>query len=261
MSTYRYILTASALLIVLISFGQGRSEIFTVTGITNTINLDQIDPVARKPEVSGSGILLTGKGVVATNYHVIEDSKNISIKILRNDRIETYSVKVLITDKKNDLALLAIDDKKFLPIASVPYLAADQAERGESVFTIIIPIKGIKDINFEVTNGVISSILGISDDRRYYQTSISIQSRNSGCALFNSNGEIIGLTTPGLKQDAPGTKIQDINYAIKSNYLLLLAEKAGIKDQLPKQNQLANKEMQDQVKILKENVCQILVIR
>ena len=100
MSTYRYILTASALLIVLISFGQGRSEIFTVTGITNTINLDQIDPVARKPEVSGSGILLTGKGVVATNYHVIEDSKNISIKILRNDRIETYSVKVLITDKK-----------------------------------------------------------------------------------------------------------------------------------------------------------------
>lgn len=212
-------------------------------------------------EVSGSGVLLTGKGIVATNHHVIEGGKGISIKILKDGKSETYSAKVLTADKSNDIALLSIDDKDFLPISKIPYIVTTKADVGESVFTIGFPLNNIMGKNYKVTNGIISSSSGIQDDIRYYQITVPIQPGNSGGPLFNENGDIIGLTTSRLSGENIGTKIENANYAIKSNYLLLLTEMAGIKDDLPKQNQLASKELKEQVETLKEYVCLIHVIK
>ena len=109
--------------------------------------------------------------------------------------------------------------------------------------------------NYKVTDGIISAKSGIADDVRYYQISVPLQPGNSGGPLFNSEGNIIGITSAKLNSKAAGTVIENVNYAIKSIYL------TGLMNILPDLNiptpsiQLTNKELKDQVKILKNYVC------
>jgi len=77
----------------------------------------------------------------------------------------------------------------------------------------------------KVTNGIISSLSGIQDDPRIIQTTVAIQSGNSGGPLLNMNGEVVGVTTSSLKTfftesglDVP----QNVNYAVKSAYVSAL---------------------------------------
>ena len=190
---------------------------------------------------------------------VINQPKNITLTIDEKGLLRVYNAKILTTDKINDIALLSIDDKDFKPFSTIPYILTNKAEIGESVFTIGFPLNNIMGNNFKVTNGIISSNSGIHDDVRFYQITVPIQPGNSGGPLFNEYGDIIGLTTSRLSGESIGTKIENANYAIKSNYLLFLTELAGIRDDLPKMNQLGSKELKDQVEILKDYVCLIRV--
>ena len=63
---------------------------------------------------SGSGFVLTTNGIIATNYHVIEDVENVDVFVNRNGAVKKYKAKVLISDKTNDLSLLKIDDASFI---------------------------------------------------------------------------------------------------------------------------------------------------
>ena len=133
----------------------------------------------------------------------------------------------------------------------------EKADIGENVFTIGYPLNDIMGNNYKLSNGIISAKSGIEDDIRFYQISVPLQPGNSGGPLFNSEGNIIGLTTSRLNSKAVGTEIENVNYAIKSSYLLTLYTMLPNSNILPSNSTLATKDLKDQVKILKNFVCLI----
>jgi S1-C subfamily serine protease len=212
-----------------------------------------------RPRSSGSGFFITTSGIIATNAHVIEKASKIQVTISTDKETTSYAAKVLLTDVINDVALLQITDDKFTKLTNIPYGIVENSEIGSRVFTIGYPLNTIMGSNFKVTDGIISSKSGISDDLRYYQISVPVQPGNSGGPLFNKDGNVIGLTTAKLNSQALGTPIENVNYAVKSSYLLNLYYMLPESTKLPTTSSLKSKELQDQVKILKNYVCLINV--
>ena len=208
---------------------------------------------------SGSGFFVTANGIIATNAHVIEDASNIEIYLSNDFENFTHKAKVLLADNKNDVALLQIDDENFKEITTIPYVINEKSEVGEKVFTIGYPLNDVMGVNYKVTDGIISSKTGIDDDVRYYQISVPLHPGNSGGPLFNKEGNIIGITTARLNSDVVGAKIENVNYAIKISYLLNLYNMLPNASSLNTTPKLSNKELQEQVKILKNYVCLIKV--
>jgi S1-C subfamily serine protease len=208
---------------------------------------------------SGSGFFLTTNGIIATNAHVVEGSSKIEITVSNEVGVFTYNTKVLLVDSKNDVALLQIDDDKFKGFSKIPYGVTENSDVGSKVFTIGYPLNDVMGTNFKVTDGIISAISGISDDVRYYQISVPIQPGNSGGPLFNKEGNIIGITSATLNEKAVGTRVENVNYAIKSSYLLNLYNMLPNSTKLSSTSVVESKELQEQVKILKNYVCLIKV--
>ena len=210
-------------------------------------------------KASGSGFFLSSTGVVATNAHVIANASKIEIVISNEIGTFTYKTKILLSDNKNDVALLQIDDSTFKGLSSIPYGLSEKGEVGEKVFTIGYPLNDVMGTNYKLTDGIISSKSGIEDDVRYYQISVPLQPGNSGGPLFNKDGIVIGITSSKLNSKAVGTDIQNVNYAIKASYLLNLYNMLPNPSKIETTSQVANKQLQDQVKVLKNYVCLIKV--
>jgi len=210
-------------------------------------------------KASGSGFFITSDGIIATNAHVIEDASNIEITFTNEIGSFTHKAKILLTDAKNDVALLKIDDDKFKGFNSIPYGINEKAETGEKVFTIGYPLNDVMGTNYKVNDGIISSKSGIADDVRYYQISVPLQPGNSGGPLFSKEGNVIGITSARLNGEAVGTKVENVNYAIKASYLLNLYNMLPNSSKLISTSQVANKELQEQVKVLKNYVCLIRI--
>jgi S1-C subfamily serine protease len=208
---------------------------------------------------SGSGFFITTSGIIATNAHVIEGATNIQVTIANEIGTFTYDAKVLLVDSKNDVALLQVNDEKFKGLTTIPYGISENSDVGSKVFTIGYPLNNVMGSNYKVTDGIISSKSGIADDVRYYQISVPLQPGNSGGPLFNKEGNVIGITSARLNGKAVGTQIENVNYAIKSSYLLNLYNMLPNSTKLTATSTLATKELQDQVKVLKNYVCLIKV--
>jgi S1-C subfamily serine protease len=208
---------------------------------------------------SGSGFFLTTDGVIATNAHVVENAESIKIQISNEIGNFEYNAKVLLMDSKNDVALLKIEDENFKGLSEIPYSLIEKAEIGEKAFTIGYPLNDVMGTNYKVTDGIISSVSGIDDDMRYYQISVPLQPGNSGGPLFNSKGDIIGITSARLNSKAVGTEVENVNYAIKISYLLNLYNMLPNSEELKTISSQSTKELQDQVKILRNYVCLIKV--
>lgn len=208
-------------------------------------------------KASGSGFFITTNGVIATNAHVVEGAGNIEVTVSNEVGSFTYKTKVLLMDSKNDVALLQIDDQKFKGLTSVPYGIVENSDVGSKVFTIGYPLNDVMGTNYKVTDGIISSKSGIADDVRYYQISVPLQPGNSGGPLFNKDGNIIGITSARLNSKAVGTQVENVNYAVKSSYLLNLYNMLPNSTKISGMSQVASKELQEQVKVLKNYVCLI----
>jgi serine protease Do len=143
---------------------------------------------------SGSGVIISDDGYIVTNNHVIEDATNIEVVMNNNQR---YYAKVVGADPSTDLALLKIKAKT-LPF--VRYGNSDNVLPGEWVLAVGNPF----DLNSTVTAGIVSAKarnIGILRDRNSYQVEAFIQTDaavnpgNSGGALVNLSGELIGINT------------------------------------------------------------------
>ncbi|MDF2188319.1 serine protease [Paraflavitalea sp. CAU 1676] len=212
-----------------------------------------------KIKASGSGFFISTDGLVATNAHVVEGSQNITLSISHETGNSKYKAKILLIDNKNDVAILKIEDENFTSLAKLPFGIIEDAEIGEKVFTIGYPLNDIMGSNYKVNDGIVSSKSGIADDIRYYQISVPLQPGNSGGPLFNKQGNIIGITSARLNSKAVGTEVENVNYAIKSAYLLNLYNMLPSRSKINTSSQVANKELKDQIKVLKDFVCLIVV--
>lgn len=143
---------------------------------------------------SGSGVIISDDGYIVTNNHVIEDASNIEIVMNNNQR---YYAKLVGADPTTDLALLKIRAKN-LPF--LKYGNSDQITPGEWVLAVGNPF----DLNSTVTAGIVSAKarnIGILRDRNglqvesFIQTDAAVNPGNSGGALVNLKGELIGINT------------------------------------------------------------------
>ncbi|MCH1433366.1 MAG: trypsin-like peptidase domain-containing protein, partial [Flavobacteriaceae bacterium] len=140
---------------------------------------------------TGSGVIVSPDGYIITNYHVIEN--NSTIEITTNDN-KTFEAKVIGTDPDTDIAVLKIKADEKLPYV---YFGNSNATRiGEWVLAVGNPF----NLNSTVTAGIISAKsrdLNKRDRKNesFIQTDAAVNRGNSGGALVNTNGELIGINT------------------------------------------------------------------
>lgn len=146
-----------------------------------------IDPVS-----SGSGVIISDDGYVVTNNHVVEGGGNIEVKLLDG---HTYDAELIGVDESTDLALLKIEleNAPFLPLAS-----SDSLRVGEWVLAVGNPFS----LSSTVTAGIISAkgrsidiLEGQYKIESFLQTDAVVNPGNSGGALVNTNGQLIGINT------------------------------------------------------------------
>ncbi len=211
---------------------------------STTIPESTIKPSNKK---SGTGFAVTSDGIIVTNFHVIDGANVIRVRGINSDFYRTYSAYVLLTDTKNDLALIKIDDSKFSSLNKIPYvIKSNISDIGESVFVLGYPLRSSMGDEIKLTNGIISSRTGFQDDITSYQITAAIQPGNSGGPLFNSQGNIIGII------NAKHIGAENASYAIKASYLTNLISSLSFNPKLQTINSLNGKSLPQQVGLVKE---------
>lgn len=203
---------------------------------------------------SGSGFAISSNGYIATNYHVIENATTIEVKGVYGDFSKKYKAELILSDKKNDLAIIKLVDSKFSVLNDIPYtLGLGLAQVGESVFVLGYPMISSMGEEVKLTNGIISSKTGFQGDISTYQISAPVQPGNSGGPLFDMNGNIIGIV------NAKHTLAENASYAIKISYLQQLIEMLPQTIKFPNINKLNEKSLTQQVNIASNFTFLILV--
>jgi hypothetical protein len=160
---------------------------------------------------SGSGIIISKDGKIATNLHVINDiSLGQYVKIKLSDGKSYKTSKVLGYDEKEDLAIVKIDGPNNLPVAELG--DSTKISTGEKVYALGSPL-GIQNT---MTEGIISNTSIPVEKVTRIQTSAPISPGNSGGALVNQNGKVIGVVVASLIDG------QNMNLAIPINKLKAL---------------------------------------
>ena len=173
---------------------------------------------------TGTGFFITADGYFVTCFHVIVGAQSVA---LRNLKGQTFAARVVLTDRANDLAILKAEGS-FKPLAVG---ASGDMRRGAAIVTMGFPNVRQQGIEPKVTDGIINSFSGANNDPRVFQVSAPVQTGNSGGPLVNMEGNVVGVVASKLDAAAvarqTGDIPQNVNYAIKAQYLQELLERAG----------------------------------
>lgn len=182
-------------------------------------------PSSSTATASGSGIIISEDGYILTNNHVVDTSSsstysyydiskatNVKVK-LYGDTETSYAAKIVGQDSKTDLAVLKIEKNG---LTAAEFANSDEVKIGEFAMAIGNPL----GLGSSITCGVVSAVnRDVSSDGTTYkciQTDAAINSGNSGGALVNSEGKVIGVNTLKLS----GTGVEGIGFAIPINSTL-----------------------------------------
>lgn len=167
---------------------------------------------ALRPHNTGTGFFITEDGYLITNNHVVQGGAAVQL-ISRHAKVVATVVEV---DPANDLALLKAEGE----YTALPIGSSFDVKLGDTVSTIGFPLIDLQGVSPKFTRGEISSLAGFKDDVRYFQMSTQIQPGNSGGALVDEHGNVIGVTsatlTAGALFKSRGVMPENVNYAIKS---------------------------------------------
>jgi S1-C subfamily serine protease/antitoxin component YwqK of YwqJK toxin-antitoxin module len=200
---------------------------------------------------NGSGFFINEKGYIATNYHVVEDASAIQVEYFQKGIKNTFSAKVIVTDKQNDLAIIQINDPKFKTLPSIPYVFNSTIKDvGSEVFALGYPMADVMGDEIKFTDGKISSKTGIEGDITVYQISVPIQPGNSGGPLFDNKGNLVGITSSALNKEYFNS--ENVNYAIKTTYLKNLIDVMPESITLPNNIEIYNKPLTEKIKLLSD---------
>jgi TPR repeat protein len=202
--------------------------------------------------ISGSGFFVTTNGYILTAAHVI--SKSTSVTIVAGGK--KFPSNVIRIDEKNDIALLKAEGY----FSAIPIVSSRAMTLGRDIFTLGFPNVAIQGLSPKLTKGVISGLNGIQDDPSCFQISAAIQPGNSGGPLINNDGCVVGMINSKLNDLATakltGSLPQNVNYAVKSAYILPLL------DAIPEENLLLRLEkvpmFDEVVKRAEESICIII---
>ena len=182
-------------------------------------------PRTSEATATGSGIIISEDGYIVTNNHVIDTSSSnssysyydltdaTSVKVKLYGSEELYDAKIVGKDAQTDLAVLKIDKAN---LVAAEFADSDEATVGEFAMAVGSPL----GLDTTVTTGIISAVnREVESDGTTYvciQTDAAINSGNSGGALVNSDGKVIGINTLKLS----GSGVEGIGFAIPINSTL-----------------------------------------
>jgi S1-C subfamily serine protease len=190
-------------------------------------NLPDLPPVYRPKETrkekgfsTGTGFFISDNGYLLTNYHVVQDSNQITV--FTQDGVQV-DARLIVVDPANDLAVLKVEClSKHLELAE-----RCKVEKGDEVFTLGYPLILIQGQEQKASFGRINSLSGIKGDIRFLQIDTPIQPGNSGGPLIDSKGRVVGVVTATLDEFVTlvqsGALPQNVNYAVKSDYITPIA--------------------------------------
>ena len=163
---------------------------------------------------SGSGFIYSDDGYILTNYHVVEGSNSITVSLYDGSH---YKAELVGYDASNDIAVLKIDGENLTPAVMGD---SDNMNVGDSVVAIGNPLG---ELTFSLTSGTVSAMernitMSSGVTMNLLQTDCAINSGNSGGALFNLYGEVIGITTAKYSSNSSSeASIDNIGFAIPIN--------------------------------------------
>ncbi len=158
---------------------------------------------------TGSGVIISEDGYIVTNNHVIAGANELEVTLNNN---KSYKAKLIGTDSKMDIALLKINADDKLPYSS--FADSDQVKVGEWVLAVGNPY----NLNSTVTAGIVSAKARNLDSangiQSFIQTDAAVNPGNSGGALVNTRGELIGINT---MISSPTGSYTGYSFAVPSN--------------------------------------------
>jgi serine protease DegQ len=166
---------------------------------------EQVDPGVQRRDGLGSGVIVSDKGYVLTNHHVVESVDQIEVALSDARKVRA---RVVGTDPETDLAVLKIE----LPqLPAITFARSDQVRVGDVVLAIGNPF----GVGQTVTLGIVSALgrtqLGITTFESFIQTDATIHPGNSGGALVDASGNLVGINTAIYSQTGAS---MGIGYAI-----------------------------------------------
>ncbi|MGN1031317.1 MAG: S1C family serine protease [Butyricicoccaceae bacterium] len=171
----------------------------------------QVASVQNQTEASGSGVIMSEDGYIITNEHVVEDGNVFTVVL---DSGKSYEAELIGSDKKTDLAVLKVDTEDKLTAAE--FGDSENLSVGERCYTIGSP--GGLELQNTFTGGYISAInrdVTINDRvMSLIQTDAAINSGNSGGALLNVYGQVIGITSAKISSTGSSTTYEGLGFAI-----------------------------------------------
>lgn len=168
---------------------------------------------------SGTGFFINAEGLMVTNWHVVERATQISVS---TPGYSKRAAQVLGKDAACDLAVLKVSSgaTHWLSIQR----SVKKVRRGSEVLTVGFPRVDLQGLESKVTNGLVSSLSGVSNDPRFFQISVPIQPGNSGGPLVSRDGLVVGVVSAKLSTQTAWNEAnvapENVNYAVKSNCLV-----------------------------------------
>lgn len=165
---------------------------------------------------SGSGFVITQDGYIVTNQHVVSGASSVNVTLYNGD---TYPATVVGGDSDYDVAVLKIEATG---LQAVTLGKSADVNVGDTVMAIGNPLG---ELTYSLTDGLISALdrlitTGSGNDSttmNMLQTNCAINPGNSGGPLFNSYGEVIGITTAKYSTSSSGTNVEGLGFAIPIN--------------------------------------------
>jgi len=216
---------------------------------------DSDNSTSENPFASGTGFFITDDGYLISNYHVVKGA--IKVRLLTGAGL--LDATVVKVDAANDLALLKAEGK----FTSLPIASSRTAHLGGTVATVGFPNIGMQGFAPKFARGEIASLSGASDDARYFQISVPVQPGNSGGALVDEHGNVVGVVSAKLNARAAlaasGALPENVNYAVKSSFLLSFLESVPAVSARLKEPITADRKFEDVVKSAQDAAVLVLV--
>lgn len=172
---------------------------------------------------TGTGFLVSAKGHVVTNDHVVRRCKEIRVRRLDES---VGPAKLIAATRADDLALLKADVQAD---AIAPFRSGRELRQGDAVIAFGFPLSGMLASSGNLTIGNVTALAGLRNDERFLQTSTPIQPGNSGGPLLDMNGRIVGVTTGSIGTLGAGQAVpQNVNFAIKGDVVAAFLGKHGV---------------------------------
>ena len=181
---------------------------------------DEYGPQTREREQqgSGSGVIIRPDGYIVTNNHVVQNASKVEVTLNNN---KTYEARVIGTDPATDVALIKVDASN---LPTVPFGDSDKLRLGEWVIAIGSPY----DLRSTITAGIVSAkgrsipnYDGQFKIESFIQTDAAVNPGNSGGALVNKNGELVGVNTAIISQTGSYT---GYSFAVPVNIVRKIVE-------------------------------------